>query len=100
MKKGPLDHIAVGGILGLVMPVFVLFVYYLFTYRVQTSFSGFIEYFDRIHVIVGAISLGCYATNLPLFFLFLWREYYNAGRGILFATILYTAWVVYEKFIA
>lgn len=93
------DHIAIGFVLGMIAPVFGLFFYYLFTYRYQTSFSGFIEFFSRLKIIVASISLACYASNLPLFFLFIWREHNRSARGVLFATVLYTGWVVYQKFI-
>jgi hypothetical protein len=94
------DHIAIGIVLGLVMPLVMLFVYYTFTYRYQTSFAGFLEYYSRLNVIVASISLACYAANLPLFFLFIWRDYPRNARGVLFATVLYTLWVVYEKILA
>ncbi|GAB4150599.1 MAG: hypothetical protein Fur0041_23160 [Bacteroidia bacterium] len=98
--KHKLDHIVIGLLAGILLPLFGLFLYYMFTYRSQTSFTGFLEYFTRIKILVASISLATYLTNLPLFFLLLWREMYNAGRGVLMATILYTLWVVYEKFIA
>lgn len=93
-----IDNVFVGLGLGLITPILGLFIYYLFTYRSQTSFSGFIDYFSSIHLFVAYISLSCYITNLPLFFLFLQKEKYQAARGVLFATIAYTLWVVYEKF--
>lgn len=94
------DHIAIGFILGLFMPVIGLFLYYMFTYRFQTSFRGFLEYFSKLHIIVASMSLATYVSNLPLFFLFIWREYNRSARGVMFATVVYTAWVVYEKFLA
>jgi hypothetical protein len=94
-----IDHIAAGLIIGICMPVITLFVYYAFTYRAQTTFSGFIEYFSRLHIIVQSMSLAVYASNLPLFFLFIWKECNKAARGMLIATILYTLWVMYEKFL-
>lgn len=93
------DHIAIGFVLGLIVPVITLFLYYLFTYRYQTSFNGFIEYFSRLKIIVASVSLACYASNLPLFFLFIWREHNRSARGVLFATVAYTIWVMYEKFL-
>ena len=95
-----LDNMITGIMLGLLMPIIGLFLYYLFTYRTQTSFGGFIDYFTSIHLFVAYISLACYITNLPLFFLFIHKEKYLAARGVLFATIAYTIWVVYEKFLA
>ena len=94
------DHIVIGFVLGIIAPIFGLFFYYLFTYRYQTSFSGFIEFFTRIHIIVASLSLACYASNLPLFFLFIWREKNKSAKGVLYATIIYTGWVVYQKFLA
>lgn len=98
--KQRLDNLVVGLILGAVLPVFGMFVYYMFTYRYQTSFTGFLEYFAQRHVIVAAMSLSCYASNLPLFFGFIWGNMNKAARGVLYSTMGYTAWVIYEKFIA
>lgn len=98
MKR--LDNIIVGLMLGLLAPIAGLFMYYLFTYRTQTSFNGFIEYFNSLHLFVAYLSLACYITNLPLFFLFIQKEKFNGARGVLFATIGYTIWVVYEKFLS
>ncbi len=99
MKKR-FDHVAVGIVLGIVLPVAVFFTYYLFTYRYQTSFSGFIDYFTRLKIIVASMSLAVYASNLPLFFFFIWKERNESAKGVLFSTILYTLWVMYEKFLA
>ncbi|MCX6312399.1 MAG: hypothetical protein NT084_12280 [Bacteroidetes bacterium] len=94
-----LDNLFIGLALGIFLPIVGIFVYYIFTYRVETSFSGFIDYFKSVHLFVAYISLACYMTNLPLFFLFIWKDKYQGARGVLFATIMYTAWVVYEKFL-
>jgi len=94
------DHIAFGLLCGLLAPIVGLFVYYLFTYRYQTSFRTFIEYYNSLNIIVASLSLACYAANLPLFFLFIWKERMQSARGVLFATVLYTGWVIYEKFLA
>jgi hypothetical protein len=91
------DNLLIGLFVGLLGPIIALFLYYSFTYRYQTSFSGFVEYFTRLNIIVPSMSLACYGSNLPLFFLFLWRDHYKSARGVLFATIAYTAWVVYHK---
>ncbi|HEU4717163.1 MAG TPA: hypothetical protein VFU15_05000 [Bacteroidia bacterium] len=97
MKK-KFDNVILGLLIGLLAPLAALYIYYLFTYRYQTSFSGFLQYFNSFHIVVASISLACYASNLPLFFLFVWRERYQSARGVLTATIIYTCWVVYEKF--
>ncbi|MDQ3109528.1 MAG: hypothetical protein M3R17_06500 [Bacteroidota bacterium] len=94
-----LDTIIAGLALGIFFPIFGVFVYYIFTYRTQTSFSGFIDYFSLIHLFVAYVSLSCYITNLPLFFLFIQKEKYKGAYGILYATIGYTLWVIYEKFL-
>jgi hypothetical protein len=91
------DHIVLGIVLGIIAPICGMFAYYLFTYRSQASFGTFIEYFKSVHLFVASISLSCYITNLPIFFLFLWKENYKTARGILFATVAYTVWVMYQK---
>lgn len=98
--KQKLDNIVVGLLLGAVLPLIGIYVYYLFTYRYQTSFKGFLDYYSTMHVIVAAMSLSVYASNLPLFFGFIWGNMNKAARGVLFSTMGYTAWVIYEKFFA
>jgi hypothetical protein len=98
--KDKLDNIIVGILAGGLLPLLGMYVYFLFTYRSQTSFTGFIDYFSRMHVVVASISLSCYITNLPLFFGVIWLNMNRAARGVLISTMCYTAWVVYEKFIA
>ncbi|CAN5383666.1 hypothetical protein BH09BAC5_BH09BAC5_26580 [soil metagenome] len=93
-----LDNIFVGLALGIFAPVAGIFLYYIFSYRSETSFNGFVNYFNSIHLFVAYVSLSCYITNLPMFFLFIRKEKFQGARGVLFATIAYTAWVVYEKF--
>ena len=91
------DNIILGILTGLGAPFLGLFLYYAFTYRYQTSFSGFIAYFKSIHIIIQAFSLAVYFSNLPVFFLFIWKENNKSARGVLLATVGYTIWVMYEK---
>jgi hypothetical protein len=98
--KTKLDNIIFGLVLGALFPIIGMFLYYMFTYRYQTSFTGFLDYFSRMRIVVAAISLSCYISNLPLFFGFIWLNMNKTARGVLFATMGYTAWVIYEKFIA
>lgn len=98
--KQKLDNLVFGLLLGAVLPLIGIYIYYLFTYRYQTSFKGFLEYYSTMHVIVAAMSLSVYASNLPLFFGFIWGHMNKAARGTLYATMGYTAWVIYEKFFA
>ena len=93
------DTVIVGLILGLLLPVISLFIYYFFTYESQLSFSEFINYFNTVNLFVAYVSLSCYMTNLPLFFLFIWKQKNEIARGVLFATMMYTAWVIYQKFL-
>lgn len=44
------------------------------------------------------LSFGC-IINLGIFFLFISRDYYNAARGVIGATILYGIPIVIAKFI-
>ena len=99
MSKQKIDNLVVGIILGMCLPIVVMFAYYMFTYRSQTSFAGFLDYFTSMHIIVAAMSLSVYASNLPLFFGFIWGNMNKAARGVLYSTMAYTGWVIYEKFI-
>jgi hypothetical protein len=95
-----LDNVIIGLLLGLILPVIGIYIYYIFTYHGLTSFTGFIAYFNSVHLFIAYVSLSCYITNLPMFFLFIQKEKYQAARGILFATVAYTIWVIYEKFLS
>ncbi|MGL4598435.1 MAG: hypothetical protein ACRCYO_12960 [Bacteroidia bacterium] len=97
--KRSLDHLVIGAIAGMLVPIITLFAYYVFTYRSQTSFSGFVEYFTGRKIIVPVISLCCIA-NLLLFFLFIWSNRNQSARGVIIATMIYSLWVVYQKYIA
>lgn len=97
MKK--FDNLLLGIVLGLLTPLFTLFMFYMFTYSSQTSFGGFVEYFEKFHNFVPALSL-CVISNLAVFFLFIWTERYNSARGVVFATLAYAVWVAYRKFLA
>ncbi len=93
------DNLALGIFLGLVTPIITLFLFYSFTYSSQTSFSGFVAYFEKFHNFVPALSL-CVISNLAVFFLFIWTDRYNSARGVVFATLAYAIWVAYRKFFA
>lgn len=93
------DHLVVGLVIGLIAPLLTLYTFYLFTYRSQTSFNGFIQYFSRFNHLVSSVSL-CVIINLLIFFLFIWTNNLRSARGVVFATLTYGVWVVYQKFLA
>jgi hypothetical protein len=98
--KQKLDNIILGLVIGAIMPVIGMYIYWVFTYRYEVSFGVFLDYFAQRRVLVASMSLSVYATNLPLFFGFIWGNMNKAARGVLFATMGYTAWVIYEKFLS
>jgi hypothetical protein len=100
MNKQKLDNLIVGLLLGAIFPVIGMYIYYMLTYRYQTSFSGFLDHFSRMNVVVAAMSLSVYCTNLPLFFAFIWLKMNKVSQGVLYSTMGYTLWVIYEKFLA
>ncbi|TND08067.1 MAG: hypothetical protein FD123_2621 [Bacteroidetes bacterium] len=94
------DHIALGFVLGLIMPFIGMYGYYFFTYRTQIDFLYFIDFASTTtRAIVPLLSLGC-ILNLGLFFLFMWRDRYKSARGVIIATFLYAGWVAYMKLFA
>ena len=87
-----------GFLCGLIAPFFSLYIFSLVKY----SHLSFGEFYERIlvanEIITPVISL-CVITNLLVFFLFIWTNRNYAARGVLFATMIYAGYVVYQKYI-
>ena len=86
---------------GFVPGLFCPLLAFLFFYLVQMnkmSFEYYIATVRSFDMLAKVLSFGC-IINLGVFFLYINKEYFNAGRGVILATILYAIPVVLFKFI-
>lgn len=82
-----LDKMWVGILLGLISPVIVLIIFYHLNYS-YISFYGFLSKYMEYKALVPLFSL-CVIINLGIFYLFIHKNKYHAGRGIIFSTLIY-----------
>jgi hypothetical protein len=90
------DSLVLGTIIGLIVPVISVFIYFWLN---QSRFGSFENFFDTIsqgNLITHLISI-CAVPNLLFFYLFLNREKNNSAKGIIFATLLLTILVLLLK---
>lgn len=98
-KQSKFDNMKLGTIMGLVVPATAILIVYLFTTHSKVSFSFFLDYWIHKSVMSKILSLAL-LPNLPVFFLYIWKNYYFTARGILMSTILWTFAIVILKFAA
>jgi hypothetical protein len=93
------NKIYVGLLAGLIGPWFGFFLFYLITSFDQTM-SQFVDTVTQnSDTYSGVISI-CSIFNLGIFFLALNRNYVRAAQGVIFATLTFSAVVVYFKYLA
>lgn len=90
------DKFYVGLIAGLLPPIIAILGYYLINYSYMTK-GEFIRYLQMGQTYTQLITL-CVLTNLVPFYLFINKEKYNATKGVLAATFVWAALVVFLKF--
>lgn len=92
------DNGWIGFVVGLLSPMITLYGFYLVKYS-HISFKKF--YLDVLfanNIVTSSISL-CVLTNLLVFFIFIWTNRNLSARGVLFSTIVYAGYVVYQKYL-
>lgn len=94
--KYSLNNLYLGLVLGLLIPVIALFIFYFSTYNNQ-SIIDYLSHLISIDIVTQLVSL-CVVPNLLLFFIFIWTNKLYSARGVLFATIIYTIIVFIIKF--
>jgi len=85
--KIKLNSVIIGAILGMIIPIIVLFIYYKINFS-YLRFDNFVFNMVFQQVIVPLVSL-CVVANLGVFYLFINKEYYYGARGVIFSTLLY-----------
>jgi hypothetical protein len=95
MTKQRLDKIWVGVVLGFVLPCIFFYVFYLVNYS-YTTFKIMVEHYFEVGGIAALLSLSL-LTNLTVFFALYWTKFQMAPRGVILATFVWGAAIVYFK---
>ncbi len=92
------DSLFIGLVSGLLIPLVTIFLFYSSkdVYGVQT-FEGFIKYTISYQIVSQVLSV-CLLGNLAIFFLFIWSHRYRAGKGVIYATMIYGFGILIYKF--
>ncbi len=96
MKNIDFDKIWIGLVSGMLAPFITFMLYYFINYRYMDARS-FISFLKLGDAYTGIVSL-CVLANLGVFYLFIWKEKYLGARGVLGATFIWAAFVLYLKF--
>ncbi len=93
MKRLNLNHIWIGAVIGLLLPLLGAAAIYWFRFRVF-SLS------DILHasVLVNFFKIGVLLNLIP-FFLFIWRDKEKASQGVLLSTFLYGFYIAVQMFL-
>ncbi|MCS6933774.1 MAG: hypothetical protein NZM35_01310 [Chitinophagales bacterium] len=90
------DRFFVGLLPALFLPVLSFGFFYLFLMS-NMRFDTYLQTALQSSILAKIASFGC-ILNLAVFFVFISRDYYNAARGVIAATILWGIPIVYAKF--
>ena len=96
MKTINFNKTWIGIFLGLLTPSLVLLLYYMINFGYLTI-SGFMKYLQLGDTYTPLISL-CVLGNLAVFYPFIWKEKWKGAKGVLAATFIWTAIVLFLKF--
>lgn len=91
------DNFYFGGFLGFVFPVIGFLLFYLFFFYGKLSLNEYVDYLFQSRAVSAALSLSV-ILNLPVFFYFIHKNFYQTCRGIIFATLFYGALILIFKF--
>ena len=85
-----------GAMLGLFIPFFFLFCYWLYVFSYMSFIPDFFKYLSFGKILSPVISL-CVVPNLAAFFLLLNRSYFKSAYGVIGATLIYAVYIFYLK---
>jgi hypothetical protein len=91
------DHLYLGLAVGVLMPFFVYFLYYLYNYRFMTI-STFIGHQKYNGLLLSNVRL-CLIGNLAPFFLFIYTERMKSARGVLFSMFIWAILIAYLTYL-
>ena len=96
LKKINWNNFWMGSVLGFVLPLISLLVYWLWSFKYMKFYPQFFKFLMDGGVLSAVLSL-CLIPNLGLFFLFINREKYKSCRGIILTMLLYGFIIMYLK---
>lgn len=82
-----IDKQKLGFLLGFIAPPLTFVIIYFISFP-DLSVAQYIDHLRLHSVFLKVVSL-CVVPNLALFFLFIWKNYLLAARGVLTATMIY-----------
>jgi hypothetical protein len=82
------NHILVGLIPGLILPLIVFYLIYLLKYGNRMPIRDYMLIMFSKGVLTQLLSL-CVIPNLLLFFIFMWINYLYSARGVVFSVLIY-----------
>jgi hypothetical protein len=90
------DKTWIGLIFGCIAPFIAMFLYFIINYGYMTigEFIRFLKMGDNYPVFITM----CLLVNLAVFYPFIWKEKYNGAKGVLAATFVWAAFIIYLKF--
>ncbi|MFN5182550.1 MAG: hypothetical protein ACK5D5_05955 [Bacteroidota bacterium] len=91
-----LKDFLIGFFIGTIIPIFSLFVYWLFTWKNVSFIPDFFLFMHKHKKVSAHLALAC-IVNLPVFYIFLNKEKYKLAQGIIFSTIIYALYIFYYK---
>ena len=94
--KSVINNIPLGLGLGIIIPILTL----IFINAEANRSYGMLEFLSKLHENNKLSSLAslCAIPNLGLFFLFMWKNNYYSGRGVIMATVIMVLLVFGLKF--
>jgi hypothetical protein len=93
------DTFYIGFALGFLFPLLAFALIYIFWFYDSMTLVEFFQALRlRSNLFAGVLSLSL-ILNLPVFFLNIWSYRYNTARGVIFATMIYGAMIVYLKIV-
>ncbi|MDQ3048145.1 MAG: hypothetical protein M3R27_11405 [Bacteroidota bacterium] len=96
MKDFDFDKLWIGLLAGIAVPALALLLYFKICYSYM-SFAGFINYMKMGDTYTPVLSL-CVLTNLAVFYPFIWKEKWSGAKGVLGATFIWAAIILFIKF--
>jgi hypothetical protein len=98
MEMVKVDSMTTGAISGMVMPPVFMALFYLVAFAESIPFSQFMDQLADAHRFSVLLSFGLLGNLVP-FFLFYRRQMDRAANGVIGATLLLGAIIVYLKFV-